>query len=76
MRVDPVSEPLVRALAESGTRTLTIAPEAGSERMRRAINKTQTEVDVLRAVDLAARYDFAQLKLYFMLFYNFFLSNF
>ncbi|NIV30770.1 MAG: radical SAM protein [Anaerolineae bacterium] len=67
MRVDPVSEPLVRALAESGTRTLTIAPEAGSERMRRAINKTQTEDDVLRAVDLAARYDFAQLKLYFML---------
>ena len=67
MRVDPVSEPLVRALAESGTRTLTIAPEAGSERMRRTINKTQTEDDVLRAVDLAARYDFAQLKLYFML---------
>jgi len=67
MRVDPISEPLVRALAESGTRTLTIAPEAGSERMRRAINKTQTEDDVLHAVDLAARYDFAQLKLYFML---------
>ena len=67
MRVDPVSEPLLRALAESGTRTLTIAPEAGSERLRRAINKTQTEDDVLRAVDLAARYDFAQLKLYFML---------
>ena len=67
MRVDPISEPLVRALAESGTRTLTIAPEAGSERLRRAIDKTQTEGDVLRAVDLAARYDFAQLKLYFML---------
>jgi radical SAM superfamily enzyme YgiQ (UPF0313 family) len=67
MRVDPVSEPLLRALAESGTQTLTIAPEAGSERMRLAINKTQTEDDVLRAVGLAARYEFAQLKLYFML---------
>ena len=67
MRVDPVSEPLVRALAESGTRTLTIAPEAGSERLRHVINKTQTEDDVLRAVDLAARHDFAQIKLYFML---------
>ena len=67
MRIDPVSEPLMRALAESGTRTLTIAPEAGSERLRRAINKTQTEDDVLRAVELASRYDFAQLKLYFML---------
>ena len=67
MRVDPVSEPLIRALAESGARTLTLAPEAGSERLRRVINKTQTEDDVLRAVDLAARYDLEQIKLYFML---------
>jgi radical SAM superfamily enzyme YgiQ (UPF0313 family) len=67
MRVDPASEPLIRALAESGTQTLTIAPEAGSERLRRVINKTQTEDDVLRAVELAGRYGLAQLKLYFML---------
>ena len=67
MRVDPISEPLVRALAESGTRTLTIAPEAGSERLRRVIGKTQTEDDVLRAVEVAARYDLEQIKLYFML---------
>jgi radical SAM superfamily enzyme YgiQ (UPF0313 family) len=66
MRVDPVSEPLLRALAESGTRTLTIAPEAGSERLRRAINKTQSEEDVFHAVELAARLAFPQLKLYFM----------
>jgi radical SAM superfamily enzyme YgiQ (UPF0313 family) len=67
MRVDPVSEPLIRALAESGTRTLTIAPEAGSERLRRVINKTQTKDDVLRAVDLAAHHDLEHIKLYFML---------
>jgi radical SAM superfamily enzyme YgiQ (UPF0313 family) len=67
MRVDPPAEALIRALAESGTQTLTIAPEAGSERLRQAINKTQTEDDVLRAVDLAAHYGFAQVKLYFMI---------
>jgi radical SAM superfamily enzyme YgiQ (UPF0313 family) len=67
MRVDPVSKPLIRALAESGTRTLTIAPEAGSERLRRAIRKTQTEDDVFRAVDLAGRYGMEQVKLYFMM---------
>jgi radical SAM superfamily enzyme YgiQ (UPF0313 family) len=67
LRVDPISEPLVRALAESGTQTLTIAPEAGSARLRHAIHKTQTEDDVLRAVELAARYNLAQIKLYFML---------
>jgi radical SAM superfamily enzyme YgiQ (UPF0313 family) len=58
---------LVGALAQSGTRTLTIAPEAGSERLRRVINKTQTEDDILRAVELAGRYDLEQVKLYFML---------
>jgi len=34
MRVDPLSEPLIKGLAESGNQTLTIAPEAGSVRMR------------------------------------------
>jgi radical SAM superfamily enzyme YgiQ (UPF0313 family) len=67
MRVDPVSEPLVRALAESGTQTLTLAPEAGSDRLRQVINKTQTEADVLHAVDLAGQYGLKQLKLYFIL---------
>jgi radical SAM superfamily enzyme YgiQ (UPF0313 family) len=66
MRTDPVSLPLVRALAASGTRTLTIAPEAGSERLRRVINKTQAEDDLLAAVELAQVLSFPQLKLYFM----------
>jgi radical SAM superfamily enzyme YgiQ (UPF0313 family) len=67
IRVDPISEPLVRALAESGTQTLTIAPEAGSVRLRQAIHKSHTEEDVLRAVELAARHGLAHVKLYFML---------
>jgi radical SAM superfamily enzyme YgiQ (UPF0313 family) len=67
MRVDPISEPLVRALAESGTQTLTIAPEAGSVRMRKVINKPQSDQQLLYAVDLAARYNFPQLKMYFMI---------
>ncbi len=67
MRVDPISEPLIRALAESGTQTLTIAPEAGSARMRRLINKPQSDQQLLQGVDLAARYDFPQLKMYFMI---------
>lgn len=67
MRVDPISEPLIRALAESGTQTLTIAPEAGSVRMRKVINKPQSDQQLLYAVDLAARYHFPQLKMYFMI---------
>lgn len=67
MRVDPISVPLVRALRESGAQTLTIAPEAGSQRLRDVINKTQTEQQILEAVDLADSLDFPQLKLYFMI---------
>lgn len=66
MRVDPISEPLIKALAESGNRTLTIAPEAGSVRMRKVINKPQADSQILHAVELAAKYDFPQLKMYFM----------
>jgi radical SAM superfamily enzyme YgiQ (UPF0313 family) len=66
MRVDPLSEPLVKALAESGNHTLTIAPEAGTMRLRQVINKPQTDAQILSAVELAAKYNFPQLKLYFM----------
>lgn len=67
LRVDPLSEPLLQALAESGTQTLTLAPEAGSERLRRLINKGVTEPDLLHAARRASHYRFSQLKLYFML---------
>jgi radical SAM superfamily enzyme YgiQ (UPF0313 family) len=66
MRSDPISLPLMRALAESGTKTLTLAPEAGTERLRRLINKTQSEENLLAAVELAQVLSFPQLKLYFM----------
>ncbi len=67
MRTDPLSQPLVRAMAESGTQTLTIAPEAGSQRLRNVINKTQGTDDLMAAVELAEALKFPQLKLYFMI---------
>jgi radical SAM superfamily enzyme YgiQ (UPF0313 family) len=67
LRVAPLSETLVKSLAESGSQTLTLAPEAGSERLRTLIHKDISTDDVMRAADLAARYDFPRLKLYFML---------
>lgn len=67
LRVDPLSESLLQALAESGAQTLTLAPEAGSERLRQVINKNVTEADLLDATERAAHYRFRQLKLYFMI---------
>lgn len=66
MRMDPISVPLIRAMAQTGAQNLTVAPEAGSQRLRNVINKTQTEEQMMRAVSLAQELDFPQLKLYFM----------
>ncbi|RUA16457.1 MAG: radical SAM protein [Clostridia bacterium] len=67
MRVDPISRPLVEALRAGGAKTLTIAPEAGSARLRNVIAKTQTEDQLMAAVNLAAELDFPQIKFYFMI---------
>jgi radical SAM superfamily enzyme YgiQ (UPF0313 family) len=66
LRVDPLPAPLLEALAASGTRTLTIAPEAGSERLRRHIHKNVSYDDIIHAAEQAAHYRFPELKLYFM----------
>jgi radical SAM superfamily enzyme YgiQ (UPF0313 family) len=66
MRMDPISIPLIRAMAATGTQTLTVAPEAGSQRLRNVINKTQSEEQMMRAIQLADELNFPQLKLYFM----------
>jgi radical SAM superfamily enzyme YgiQ (UPF0313 family) len=66
MRMDPISVPLIRAMAETGAKNLTVAPEAGSQRLRNVINKTQTEDQMMAAISLAQEFNFPQLKLYFM----------
>jgi len=65
LRIDPLPEALLEALAESDTRTLTIAPEAGSQRLRNVIHKGVSEEALTEAVDRAAD-RFSHLKLYYM----------
>jgi len=66
LRVRPLSPILVQGLAESGAHSITLAPEAGTERLRRFIGKGVEHEDILRAVELAAKWRFRSLKLYFM----------
>ena len=66
VRADSLSPALVQALVESGTRTLTLAPEAGTERLRGVIRKGLRESDLLEAVDLIAASGVPNLKTYFM----------
>ena len=66
LRMDSVTDELLQVLAESGTRTVTFAPEAGSERLRSVINKRLSTVRILRAAEMAARCKFRSLKLYYL----------
>jgi len=67
LRVRPFSQALLKALAKSGAQTVTLAPEAGSERLRQSINKCVTETDIVEAIDKIARQGIRQVKLYFMI---------
>jgi radical SAM superfamily enzyme YgiQ (UPF0313 family) len=66
LKADCVTPRLAGALARGSNRSVTIAPEAGSERMRRVINKNLTEPDILRAADPLVGEGVRDLKLYFM----------
>jgi radical SAM superfamily enzyme YgiQ (UPF0313 family) len=66
MRVKPISEDALRQLAEAGAKTITLAPEAGSERLRAVLKKGINEDDILEAVRAAGDAGFRQVKLYVM----------
>ena len=66
LRVDNLDPKLLSVLARGGTRTVTLAPEAGSERLRQKINKAVEQEQILRAADLVGSAGMHRLKLYFM----------
>jgi radical SAM family uncharacterized protein len=67
LRADSLSKTLIDRLAKSGHKTIAIAPEAGSERLRKVINKGVTEEDILRASDLVFGAGIPNLKSYFII---------
>jgi radical SAM superfamily enzyme YgiQ (UPF0313 family) len=67
LRLDDLTPTILRLLRESGERSITIAPETGSDRLRRVINKTVTNDEILRAADMIFEHGFDNLKLYFMI---------
>jgi radical SAM superfamily enzyme YgiQ (UPF0313 family) len=67
LRLDDLTEPIVRLLKQSGERSLTIAPETGSDRLRRVINKTVTNEEILASAELIFSSGIENLKLYYMI---------
>jgi radical SAM family uncharacterized protein len=66
-RVDAFNVTLANELSRNGRRSgLTFAPEGGSERIRKVINKMVTEDDLIRTVTTAYSSGWRQVKLYFM----------
>ncbi|MGW7414926.1 TIGR03960 family B12-binding radical SAM protein [Streptomyces sp. NPDC054863] len=66
-RVDAFNVDLANELTRNGRRSgLTFAPEGGSERMRKVINKMVSEEDLIRTVSTAYGNGWRQVKLYFM----------
>ncbi len=67
LRLDDLTPTILRLLRESGERTITIAPETGSDRLRRVINKTITNEEILAAAEMIFATGFENLKLYYMI---------
>ena len=67
LRIAPLSPLVLKELAKGGARTVTLAPEAGSARLRKLVKKGITEDDILKAVARVAEAGIRQLKLYFII---------
>jgi radical SAM family uncharacterized protein/radical SAM-linked protein len=65
-RPDNVPVDVARRMAAQKKGSITLAPEAGSQRMRDVINKNHTEEELLQSVGTAAREGYTGAKLYFM----------
>ena len=67
LRADIFNPQLIELLCRSNLKTAAIAPDGGSEHLRRVINKGITEEDVLTAAEILAQTGIRNLKLYFMI---------
>ena len=66
VRTNTVTEELARTLAQRGTKSLTIAVESGSEKVRKIINKKLEQEDIIKAAENAKKGGLKGLKLYGM----------
>jgi radical SAM-linked protein len=67
LRVDTLDDNLTELLNRLGQKGLTIAPEAGSQRLRNVINKNISEDEIMEGVQVALQNGWRVIKLYFMI---------
>ncbi len=66
VRADALSDALLRILAGSGAKSITIAPETPAERLQRRVNKSVSAREILSAAERAAAAGIRELKLYYL----------
>src|SRR5208337_3842414 len=67
LRADGLGPQILSALESSGHQAVAVAPEAGSERLRRVINKNLSQEQIYRAAEMLAQKGILNIKLYFMI---------
>jgi len=67
LRVDAVTPPLIQCLRKGEDRTVAIAPEAGSERLRKMLKKGYSEGEILKSIDTLVENGLSQIKCYFLI---------
>jgi radical SAM superfamily enzyme YgiQ (UPF0313 family) len=66
LRADVVDAEMLELLKDVGYKTITIAPEAGTERLRQVINKDMSDECLVECARLAGDAGFRRMKLYYM----------
>lgn len=67
LRIDAFTPEIVNILVKAGQKNLTLAIEAGSDRLRKVVNKNITEEQILKATDTAVKCGLKGIKIYGML---------
>jgi len=67
LRIDRITPPLLTSLKASGHKTIALAPEGGSQRMRDMMRKNLTESQILETSELIIRHDILNMRLYFII---------
>lgn len=67
LRIDKINPDMLDALISSGHKTISLAPEGGSQRMRDIMRKNLTERQILEACEMLTSRDILNLKLYFII---------
>jgi len=67
LRISAVSERMIEMLKAGKNQTLTFAPETGSQRLRRFLNKDPDEEKIFRVMRMVGSYQFPRIKLYYQI---------